>query len=478
MKTKKIIWMLGLVLMTGLWGCDDYLEEMPKLSQTNELSLSTFDGIQKDIVGAYSPLYDPVWYGRDYEVIADLKGGNAKSSPMSSGRFRIEYVWANTPTSTAGVWTLGYRLVSRVNNIINALDGFSEVDITQAQLDNIEGEAKFLRALAYHDMVRMFAQPYSYQPESLGLPIVLVSENEKPARNTVAEVYELILSDLDDAVTMLADDNSHGGNEPRAWANKNAAKALLARVYLYMGNWQKAADYATEIINSGDYTMYTAEQYSVYKSDTNPAGVWGALTAGSEVIFVIYGSEGNSSHGNWDVISYIMSPGGYGDVGASEDVIGLYEPDDVRGDLFTNSADFPNDFWTLKYPGKDGYLREDNINVLRLSEMYLIRAEALLQGASVSGSSAVNDINTIRSNRGASELATITLAGVYKERRMELCYEGHELFDLARTQRELVRTDYQGAENQNVDFPDYKWAMPIPQSEMDANINMVQNPGY
>lgn len=478
--------MLGLVLMTGVWGCDDFLEEKPNLSQTNDLSLSTFDGIQKAIIGAYSPLYEPEWYGRDFVVTADLKGGNAKSSPMNSGRFRLEYVWANTPTGTSGLWTYGYRLVSRVNNIINALDGFSEVDITQAQLDNIEGEAKFLRALAYHDMVRLFAQPYSYQPESLGLPIVLVSENEKPARNTVAEVYDLILSDLDDAITMLADDNSHGGNEPRAWANKNAAKALLARVHLYMENWQKAADYATEVINSGDYTMYTKEQYTVFKSGTNDKGVWGALNAGSEVIFVVYGSEGNSSHGNWDVISYIMNPGGYGDVGASKDVIDLYDYDaedavdkgDIRGGLFTNSLDYPNDYWTLKYPGKDGYLREDNINVLRLSEMYLIRAEALLQGASVTGVSADDDLNAIRSKRGASLLSNITLAQVYEERRMELCYEGHELFDLARTQRNLVRTDYDGADNQNVDFPDYKWAMPIPQSEMDANINMVQNPGY
>ena len=72
----------------------------------------------------------------------------------------------------------------------------------------------------------------------------------------------------------------------------------------------------------------------------------------------------------------------------------------------------------------------------------------------------------------------MTLTDLYEERRRELCYEGHELFDLARTQRSLVRVDYDGAVNQNIDFPDYRWAMPIPQAEMDANENMEQNPGY
>ena len=153
---------------------------------------------------------------------------------------------------------------------------------------------------------------------------------------------------------------------------------------------------------------------------------------------------------------------------------------DVRHDLFINTANWPNDYWSLKYPGKapDGNLREDNIPVLRLSEMYLIRAEAILNGASISGATAIGDVNMIRSNRGATALGDVTLTVLYQERRRELCYEGHELFDLARTQRGLVRVDYDGAVNQNIPFPDYRWAMPIPQFEIDANENMEQNPGY
>ncbi|MCK9310688.1 MAG: RagB/SusD family nutrient uptake outer membrane protein [Bacteroidales bacterium] len=485
MKTYKILSLLGLVLVVGLSSCEDYLNKQPRLSQTNALSLSTFDGINKAMIGAYSPLYDYTWYGRNFEVTADMKGGNAKASPKNSGRFRTEYLWTNTPTATSGVWGTAYTLIARVNNIINACDGFSEIGVTQEEIDNVVGEAKFLRALAYHDLVRLFARSYAYDSTSLGVPVVLVSENGLPSRKMVKEVYAQILLDLKDAETALSATNTHGGSDAKAWAKKLSAQALTARVYLYMENWQKAADYATTVINqqSSSFKLFNPEDYTIYLSSPttigSTTGVWGALTGGSEVIFEIYGSEGNSSHGNWDVISYILSPNGYGDVGASNDLRNLYtDTADVRGKLFTTSIDYPNDYWSLKYPGKNGNLREDNIPVLRLAEMYLIRAEALAEGATIAGVTALSDINTLRAARNASVKTTVTLSDIYQERRRELCFEGHELFDLARTKRPLTRVDYAGTNNQDIAVDSYLWAMPIPQDEINANINCEQNPNY
>ncbi len=481
MKTVKIVSLLSLVFLLGMSSCTDFLDQQPRLSQTNELSLSTFSGMNKAIVGAYSPLYDYTWYGRDFVVSAEMRGGNAKASPKNSGRFRQAYLWTSTPTATLGTWSTAYNLIARVNNIINALNGFSEIDVRTAELKNLEGEARFLRALAYHDLVRTFAQPYTYDSLALGVPVVLVSENGKPARASVKDVYKQIREDLHYAEINLSATNSHQGTDAKAWATKRAAKALLARVYLYMGNYQKAADYATAVIAevNTSFRLFAADEYSVFSAATNPKGAWGALTGKSEVIFEVFGSEGNSSHGNWDVISYIMSPKGYGDVGASNDVVSLYEPTDVRGDLFVNDPDkYPTDLWSLKYPGKEGNLREDNIPVLRLAEMYLIRAESLLKGATITGATALGDINAIRTNRNASSLAAVAFADVMKERRLELCYEGHIVYDLARTQTGLTRTDYDGASNKDVPFPNYKWAMPIPQEEIDANPNCAQNPEY
>lgn len=481
MNRQKTIIVGILALLVFLTACEDFLYQEPRLFQTNELTLATFEGLQSATLGAYTPLYSSDWYGRDFPVVADLKGGNSKKGPISSGRFFTPYLWNNTPESSHALWRRAYELIARANNVLEVIEGgFEEAGVEQADIDQLEAECKFLRGLAYFDLARLFCQPVSQGDgaSQLGVPVVLVTELAQPARNSLGDVYAQIESDLIDAEAGLATVSPNGGTDAKGWATKYAAQALLARYYLYMEQWQDAADYATMVISSGNYPVYTAAEYTTW----DLGGVWGT-DAAPEIIFEVYGAEGNSSHSNWNVISYIMSPEGYGDINASHDVYNLYEDTDVRQALFRNyEPDYVNDLWSLKYPGKapDGNLREDNIPVLRISEMYLIRAEAVLKGASVSGATPHDDLNAIRGNRGATLLdaSNTTLSSVYLERRMELCYEGHELFDLARTGRNLVRVDYHGAVNQNIDFPDYRWAMPIPQAELDANENMVQNPGY
>ncbi len=481
MNIQKTIVVGLLALLVFTTACEDFLYQEPRLSQTNELTLSTFEGLQAATLGAYTPLYSSDWYGRDFVVTADLKGGNAKKGPISSGRFFTDYLWNNTPQATHGLWTRAYQLIGRANNVLEVINaGFSEPGIEQEQIDQLAAECRFLRGLAYFDLARLFCQPIAQGSgmNQLGVPVVLTYELGQPARNTLGEVYDQIEVDLINAETHLAEVSPNGGTDSKGWATKSVAQALLARYYLYTEDWDNAADYASMVINSGSYPLYTAEEYTTWDN----GGVWGT-DGGAEIIFEVYGAEGNSSHSNWNTISYIMSPEGYGDINASHDVYNLYEDGDVRKALFRNyEPNYVNDLWSLKYPGKapDGNLREDNIPVLRISEMYLIRAEAILNGASVSGATAHDDLNMIRANRGASLLdaGNTTLTTVYLERRMELCYEGHQLFDLARTGRSLVRVDYGGSVNQNIAFPDYRWAMPIPQAEMDANANMEQNPEY
>ncbi|MDA3928235.1 MAG: RagB/SusD family nutrient uptake outer membrane protein [Prolixibacteraceae bacterium] len=474
MNRYKNISIIGLLFLVAFTSCEDFLYQAPKLSQTNELTLSTFDGIDKSVAGAYSPLYSSNWYGRGFVVTADLKGGNAKLSPISSGRFTSEYLWNNLPDATSNLWATAYITIARANNALEAIEALDETGITEDQINELKGECYFLRALAYHDLVRFYSHQYNSGVDGLGVPVVLITEIGTPSRNTIGEVYTQIVSDLKEAETLLGPAVSRTATDTKAYASNTAAQALLSRVYLYMEDWQNAADYASKVINSGTYSMYTATDFAT----TADGGIWGAEVGGAETIFEVYGSEGNSYHANWDVISFIMSPDGYGDVGASNDLISLYEAGDVRANLFVNTTEFPNDFWSLKYPGKDGNLREDNISVLRLSEMYLTRAEAISEGASVSGIGAVDDINMIRTNRGLAAISSVNTNDILIERRKELCFEGHQLFDLARTKRSLTRTDYDGAVNKDITFPDHRWAMPIPKAEIDANENMVQNDGY
>jgi len=315
----------------------------------------------------------------------------------------------------------------------------------------------------------MYAQPYTADNgASLGVPVVLVTENGQPARNTVAEVYAQIVADLTEAEGITGTVN-RGQTDNAAMVTKEAIQALLAKVYLYMGDWQNAADYATKVIANPKYTLYTADNY---------LDAWGT-DAATEVIFEVYGNATQSSWPGYDEIGYIYDPEGYGDVCATNQLLNLFQAGDVRRGLFKTDADHAGFEWPNKYPGKD-IIRVNNIPVLRLAEMYLIRAEALIKGAAVSGATALGDYNAIITRRGLAAVSSIGIQTIYDERRRELCFEGNQLWDLSRTGRGLDRDEAEVIIAGDVDiaFPDYRWAMPIPSYELSANANMVQNPGY
>ena len=480
MKTRRLILFLVAIAVLFTTACEDFLLKEPRLSQSNELTLSSYDGLNSATGGAYTNLCATGWYGAGLVITADMKGGNAKRGSVVSGRYVDEYLWNNRPGATSGLWSVAYSTIAKVNNVLEVIDGgFEQVGVEQAQLDLLKGECLFLRGLSYFDLARMYCLPYSAGTDNLGVPVVLVTENGYPARNTVGETYDRVVTDLEDAIALLPVANPRG--DDGAYATKVAAQALLAKVSLYMENWQDAATYASAVIGSTGLELFSPEDYTTYDND----GYWGSGGPGKEIIFQVDGSEPNTYHGYWEAMSYMMNPEGYGDCAASMDLINLYTEDDVRADLFLEPEDYPGEFWSLKYPGRLGAIREYNTPVLRLAEMYLIRAEALLEGASVSGETALNDYNAIRTNRGLADATSVSLNDIYAERRRELCFEGNELFDLARTQRSLSRTDFTGLVNKDVAFTpggsalvNYMWAMPIPQSEVDANVNCEQNPGY
>lgn len=481
MNMKKIlIYGLTAVLTLGVGSCSDFLHEEPVFEQNNDLTLSSYSGLYKATMAAYIPLYRSYWYGAEFVLSAEIRSGNAKRASKESGRYIKEYNWNYSEAQTSNLFYSGYQTIAGANNVLNNLEGKESDDVTSQDLDNLKAECLFLRALAYFDMLRLYAQPYTYAPESLGVPLIYETEIGTPARNTVRECYDQVVKDLIAAEGIIADDFTRDDvTDKYSVVSKNAICALLSRVYLYMGEWQKCADYATIVINSGKYSMFTANEFA----DPN---TWKGNTAldGKEIIFEVFGSKSNIDNPYWEEICEMTNPTGYADVAVSNDLYDLYEDGDARGDLFTigftdEGGTTYNDIWTLKYPGK-GTDRPNvnNIPVLRLSEMYLNRAEAIARGASISGVTADSDLKMITSNRGAADV-TATISSILLERRKELAFEGHYLYDLARTGTGVVRIDYDGTElTRNVAFPSYRWALPIPKHEIDCNPNMVQNEGY
>ena len=469
---KNYILLLTMVLV-GLYSCEDFLIKEPTTSSSPDIVLSDVDGFKQGAIGTYAILNSQNYYGANFVLLGDLMGNTAKKSPLQSGRYNDYYFWASQQTTAPALWGTAYYLISNANNLIDAIDEYEALATDDpVEISHLKGHGLFLRALAHFDLVRLYAKPYTDDPSALGVPVVLKTEIALPVRNTVQEVYTQVISDLKEAITLYGAAPVLGGNDAAAWGSVDACNALLARVYLYMGDYTNAATHANEVINSGNYTLYTTANYALS---------WGA-NASPEVIFEVYGDLGNSYNPWWEEIGYMTWAEGYADVCATNDLYDSYEAGDVRKDVFHTSSDaaYANSYWwPSKYPGKtDGNRRDNNIVVLRLSEMYLIRAEAALNGA---GSTALADINLIRTNRGATALASANMDNLLNERRLELCFEGHNFFDYKRLKKTLVRPNESGTLPSNtlsISYPDFRWALPISDHEIVVNENIVQNEGY
>lgn len=469
---KKIIFGFAIASAAILSSCSDFLDKEPILKQSNELTFAQFDGLDKAGSALLAMTQSDSWYDGSFLMQSEMRCGNAKNpkSMPGSGRYRTETQWNFNESSTSPLWSYAYYTIARACNVINNLEGKDGGDVTKQQIDNLKAEALFVRALCHFDLVITYCQPYN-QTDTLGVPVITVTENGRPARSGKKAVYNQIIKDLSEAESLMSDDYTRAdATDKAAVVSKPAIQALLSRVYLYMEEWQKAADYATKVINCGKYKLNDAKSYiSMFKAATAPAG--------SEIILEIYGSDKNEYWDNsgWTHLSYLTSLDGSGDICATQDLYELFEEGDVRLGFFVKNE---SDWFYTKYEGKAGANpRQTNIPVLRLSEMYLNRAEAIINGASVSGVTAESDMKTLATVRGAKPSAA-TRVGIFTDRRKELAFEGHIAYDYARTNTSLTRKDFDEVKNKDVAFPSHMWAMPIPKRELDANPNMVQNPGY
>ena len=465
------------------------LTKEPPMDQSDELALSTFEGIDGATAGNYRAVIS--WYGASFPLTFDVMCGNGMVGPVNTGRMRQEPAWNYTSTSTMGLWSSAYSAILGCNKALTAINEgkFSRNGVSDEQINNIKAENLFLRALAYFDLVRVYAQPYGYIKangitgvEAMGVPIVLKDDlSARPSRNTVAEVYEnLIIPDLVEAERLMSDSYVRAGvKDVVATVTKPVIQALMARVYLHHEDWQLAADYATKVIKNGRFRLLSGDRFvSMWDGSVDVAP-----QSGSEIIFEVYVSQSDGSRS--DLGDYLTAPevaggAGYGDVRVSNDLIDLYDATDVRltGLTKTNSK-YPGYRWSTKYPGKNGLLAYNNVPVLRISEMYLIRSEAIYRGATVSGVTAIDDLNRVATNRNAEAYASVTLDNLFEESRKEFLFEGHVFFDMKRLQKSLVRTDYDlDPLTKNIDFPSYRWALPIPENDILYNDNMDQNPGY
>ena len=441
-----------------------FINRLPPTAVTPELALATEADLSAALRGAYVGLRGVDFFGRSVPVFGDLIPDNGYVSLTNSGRYIAEnnYTYVVNDGNVLGFWSSAYTTILRANNIINSTLAAS------TNVNQYKGEAYAIRALCYFYLVRFFAKPYTDDPNALGVPIVTTYDpNYKPGRSKVSEVYTLILNDLAQAYSLMTLFTNS------TQFSKYSARALQAKVYLTMGDKANAKTAATDVITNSGFTVVSSAGYLAY---------WAFLTPRTDKVETLFEVSSNSTASNgFDCLANIYNQAGYGDIICSDALYALFEAADVRKTLYTpgTRGGLAAVFVNNKYPGTFGSEISDT-KVLRMSEVYLIAAEASLP-ADETG--AKTYANTITAARGASAITSTGAAlfnDIIQERRKELAFEGDRLMDLQRLKLDITRSSNYPPSALSMPYSNYRRLLPIPQTEMDANptIRTQQNPGY
>jgi hypothetical protein len=533
MKIKIIT--LTIIAASFFSSCNkDFLDLKPQQSVFSEDVFTSLSSTRAAVNGLYSLMQSYSYYGRDAMVIPEILSDNATRSVKSGNR----YTGMNTMTHTATdlnvsrMWSQIYRVVTNANNII-ANENKVKALVTpseQAELSQVVGEAYALRALAYFDLAKFFSRPLKFFPGGDGshlcVPLVLkpvtnIDEIVYPARNTVAEVYAQIDSDITSALNRLPANGGvlYNGVENstlfKIRLNKFSVLALRARIAVFKEDWTTALAAATEVINSGKYSLFG---YSTMPQDF-------VTQNNSESIFEV--SNNSNDNAGTDSYAYLSSQLGYGELLGTRQSMnnttgtitlntfrGLYEiysATDIRRRFVAlgnrNSLGGESNVpLCTKYVNITTYF--ENIKVLRFAEMYLTRGEALARLAVLNNdatalTNSLVDVNLIRKSRDtatttrpySASLATTPPVGTIRatayvdsiivERRKELALEGQRLFDLNRTRTNYVKINTAGnGSSRLIQYTSTtssyynRTILPIPVSQVQNNPNMVHNPGF
>jgi tetratricopeptide (TPR) repeat protein len=362
------------------------------------------------------------------------------------------------------MWQVGYNAILRANQVIDA-------KVTTAGAAPIRAQAYAARALVYFKLVNIYARPYTDDPNGMGVPLVLhYDPYALPGRAKISEVYAQIVSDLKTALQTAPDYTTS------VRLSKYAIEALLARVYLYMGDYTNAKAAAMDVISNSGFSLVTPDNYVAYWH--NPA----ARTDKVETLFEVDADVINNN--SFDDFAG-MYENGYNDMYASSGLVNLYSNTDVRTSVLylTQTKSGADAIGVDKFPNASSSDR-DNIKVIRLSEVYLIAAEAAARTSDEA--SALNFLNALMAQRDPgmtySSSGPALIDDIITERRKELAFEGDRLYDLNRLKQTINRTIDPGSipAPATIPYSEPRRIAPIPQAETQANATLAgqQNPGY
>jgi hypothetical protein len=444
----------GLLIACSILSTGCIKDVSPSDAITTDVLTNTTDGLTKAVNGAYALFKDHVpfngssddnlMYLRQYFQMSDFASDDISCAQVTEDPFFLSFTLNHTPTqtNTRYFWYISYKIINDANTVIEAVEKTPTDDATRNQL---LGECYFLRAFAHFNLARFFARPYAQDPNAPG--VILRTSTTDPAskaRATVAETYAQIVADATKAADLM--------NQPRgnSFASKEAAWALLSRVYLYEQDNANTITFSSQAINSGTFSLATADTYpDLFKN----------AQSSTETIFCIAFTslEDYGKFGSIASMMYSDGNSGWGEEFASSSIRDLMaaHDEDVRWSYITPLKDEDDNiitkngietYYVSKFSFQDESPTLSSPVMFRIAEMYLNRAEANAKLGN--NEDALNDLDMIRTNRGLDgslyhgvvPSGTTALDLVLKERRIELAFEGQRVFDVYRNNLSLDRT--------------------------------------
>ncbi|MDT8373071.1 MAG: RagB/SusD family nutrient uptake outer membrane protein [Bacteroidales bacterium] len=443
---KKLIIPLFIILFSGC----EILDLEPESQISDKLAITDASSLETAVLGTYSMLHDNDYYGLTFQSLGYLPGDNVKWTGSFDflGQFDANDIRPDNSQLTP-VFTGIYRTINCANQVISAVSTITDPQLSNMLRKQYKGEAYFIRALSFFDLSRLWGGV-----QLVTSPTLSSLDNITITRSSLQETRMQILNDLNTADTLLPETTN------RNRATSKTVYALKARLYLYMEDWTNAEIFATKLITDDNYEL-VAPYNSFFANNVK--------NTKESVFELTYSATDQNDHSMW-----WQPPANSGrrEWAPTDPLVLLLNDQETGGNRSTMIAQTapPGNLWygNMYYRNP----RTDPAFVIRIAEMYLIRAEARAQLNMVT--EGLEDLNAVRTRAGLELSTAVTqaelLLAVEQERRLEFALEPHRWFDLVRTGR---LDDVMGVTDQN------KWVMPIPISEIQASDGYLeQNPGY
>jgi len=446
---KRIyIYSLFLTITLGSVSCKKYLDEKPNNAIAIEDAIIDAGTARAAIIGAYDRVQS--YYASQYPTLGTITADNVIFNGTLSEYLQLDQNAIPTDNViTIGTYQNIYKAINSANSVIAGVPAVSDPLLTAAEKNKIIGEAYFIRALSYFDLAR------GWGGVQLQLkPTTDLAGLKGVKRSTLDQTYDQVLADLVQAENLLPEDGT-----TRNRAQKSTARALRARLHLYRKQWADAENYASQVIANTKYALVKP-----YKS------FFTAPFLTSESVFELTYSA-NDKNGFWSTW-YPSSAGGSFTLKPSDKIVAKLNDPLIGGTRNTLIAGTSPSVYGVLYNTTTASI--DPSYVIRIAELYLIRAEARAQQGKLTGAnSAASDLNIIRDRAGVAPTTAATqadlLQAIEDENSVEFAFEAHRWFDLTRTGRAGAVL--------GITNPNY-FLFPIPLSDVLSDPDVTQNPGY